>query len=93
MAFRSGFGSLSGQAQDPGRAYERGERRRNSSRPEEAIRLLGEKKILTIQLPEGWEKARQLTVYAVEKDKKKCLVPDFRVGTEEKTEKSSVLSG
>ena len=47
-----------------------GEKEEELSRSEEAIRLLGEKKILTIQLPEGWEKARQLTVYAVEKDRK-----------------------
>ena len=57
-----------------------GEKEEELSRSEEAIRLLGEKKILTIQLPEGWEKARQLTVYAVEKDRKNVW---FRISVRE----------
>ena len=34
----------------------------------------------TVQLPEGWEKARQLTVYAVEKDRKNIW---FRISVRE----------
>ena len=36
-----------------------GEKEEELSRSEEAVRLLGEKKKITVELPEGWEKAHK----------------------------------
>ena len=47
-----------------------GEKEEELSRSEEAVRLLGEKKKITVELPEGWEKAHKLAVYAMENGQK-----------------------
>lgn len=47
-----------------------GEKEEELSRSEEAVRLLGEKKKITMELPEGWEKAHKLAVYAMENGQK-----------------------
>ena len=47
-----------------------GEKEEELSRSEEAVRLLGEKKKITVELPEGWENAHKLAVYAMENGQK-----------------------